>query len=57
MRKISKMVLEATSELGSELVLRNGELLFQELNSLGQDFGAASAVLVEYGLIAWKVAA
>ena len=57
MRKISKMVLEATSELGSELVLRNGELLFQELNGLGQDFGAASAVLVEYGLIAWKVAA
>ena len=57
MRKISKMVLEATSELGSELVLRNGELLFQELNGPGQDFGAASAVLVKYGFIAWRVAA
>lgn len=51
------MVLEATSELGSELVLRNGELLFQELNGLGQGFGAASADLVEYGFIVWEVAA
>ena len=54
-REVSKMVLKSSSKIRRKFVLRDWELVFQELDCFGQDFSIASAVFTEDGLIARKV--